>query len=537
MEPIQSSLTNEVDSIINTLLSLNQMSGKIDYNANQELFQKVGTLAAVTNLFSYKGDHEPVLTGLTKLKNKIIDFSVHFQQANPEEVKILAEKIDEMKNLINSAQTVISKKVIPTYDSTGSSPEGIAIASVYKDLKNTCTKYFAPSDLPPPLPFWLRDDQSDQQQPVFVGTKEKVESFVAEPTAESKKPTTLPPSIRQESESQESEFSVKQQRSSPKVIEIKAPKAYEFPISKDEAKLLASEKEESKEGSLFAGRNLFSLGGILRDYKEKLEEFEEHLEKYVSSKELETVSKSEHDKLSPQASGLRGGARGGPALKATRGGPAPIKSTVKTPDVSDPQKEAAWERYETAKTQRMRSQKKLAELLFPGKEKDFDVNKLKEYQAIFTVKLNEKIKAYGEEIKYLESTKNQPVAKKVETAESIQQRKLQVLIQNLKNLASDIKTVHQAIVRLETESSKLPVLIQKKRTDMDKNEDIDQNEKLKSELGQLTKRQQAIPKEIQEQQAKLNLNKRKLQDALNTQTSDTDALLKLANVEIERLKG
>jgi|GEM_PF-6378590 len=535
MEPIQSSLTNEVDSIINTLLSLNQMSGKIDYNANQELFQKVGTLAAVTNLFSYKGDHEPVLTGLTKLKNKIIDFSVHFQQANPEEVKILAEKIDEMKNLINSAQTVISKKVIPTYDSTGSGPEGIAIASVYKDLKNTCTKYFAPSDLPPPLPFWLRDDQSDQQQPVFVGTKEKVESFVAEPTAESKKPTTLPPSIRQESDVTESEFSVKQNRS-PNVIEIKAPKAYEFPISNDEAKLLASQKEESKEGSLFAGRNLFTLGGILRDYKEKLEDFETHLEKYVSSKELETVSKSEHDKLSPQTLGLRGGARGGPAPKATRGGPAAIKSTFKT-EVNDPQKDAAWERYETAKTQRMRSQKKLAELLFPGKEKDFDVNKLKEYQAIFTVKLNEKIKAYSEEIKYLESIKNQPVAKKVETAESIQQRKLQVLIQNLKNLASDIKTVHQAIVRLETESSKLPVLIQKKRTDMDKNEDIDQNEKLKSELGQLTKRQQAIPKEIQEQQAKLDLNKRKLQDALNTQTTDTDALLKLANVEIERLKG
>lgn len=528
-------LNNEVDSIINTLLSLNQVSGKIDYNANLDLFQRIHTLSTVTNLFSYKGNHETALLGLTKLKNRIINFSVHFQEASPDEVKVLAEKIDEMKTLINSAQTVISKKIIPTYNLAGLGPEGILIASVYKDLKNTCTNCFSPSDLPP-IPFWLREDQDLEQLPAFVGTKEKIESFVSEDKTESKKPSTLPPSIK-ESESQESDFSVKQSKS-PKIVEIKmAPKAYEFPISKEEAKLLASEKEETKEATLFAGRNLFTLSGILKDYKEKLTDFEEHLEKYVSSKELETIAKSEHDKLSPQTSGLRGGPRGGPAPMKTRGGPAPLTSTVKTAEVSDPQKDAAWERYEDAKTQRMRSQKKLAELLFPGKEKDFDVNKLKEYQAIFTSKLNEKIKAYSEEVKYLESIKNQPVAKKVETEEIIQQRKLQIAIQNLKNLSGVIKTAHQAKLRLEADLSKLPALIQKKRTEMDKNEDIDLNEKLKSELEQLTKRQKEIPKEIQEQQAKLDLNKPKLQDALNTQTTDVTALLKLVAVEIGRLGG
>ena len=530
MEPIQSNLTKHADNIIKTLTSLNEMDGKIDYNENQGLFQKI-----VTSKFNYlknyfygetEGDHVEALAGLSALKNRIMDFSEQVKKSNPENVAIIAEKIDQMKSLIVGAQIVILQKVIPSYNLEGLQNQGDAIKMVYKDLTQTCMNSISqvrsallpPSDLPP-LPFWLREDQSDQQQPAFVGTKEKIESFILEPEAESKKPSTLPPSIK----------------SQPNVIVINTPKTYQFPISKDEAKLLASEKEETKEASLFAGRNLFTIKGILKDYIEKFEDFEEQLEKYVSSKESETIAKSEHDKLSPQTSGLRGGARGGPAPMKTRGGPAPIKSKAKTVEVSDPQKDAAWERYETAKTQRMRSQKKLAELLFPDKEKDFDVNKLKEYQVIFTSKLNEKIKAYSAEIKHLESIKNQPVAKKVDTAESIQQRKLQLLIQNLKNLSGVIKTAHLSILRLEKELSILPDLIKKKRSDMDKNQDIDLNEKLKSELEQLTKRQKTIPIEIQEQQAKLDLNKPKLQDDLKTQTTDTEALLKLANIEIERL--
>ena len=539
-------LNSKADGIIKTLESLNKTAGKIDYNKNQEIFQNIET-GKFNYLKSYfyvqnDGDHVEALTGLTELKNKIMDFSKHAERITPEEVVEIAAKIDQIKNLIVGAQIVILQKVIPFYDQEGLQNQGSAIKMVYKDLTQTCMNsisrvrnaLFAPSDLPP-LPFWLQEDQSEEKQ-AFVGTKEKVESFVSEDKTESKKPSTLPPSIR-ESESQESEFSVKQKKSQPNVTVINTPKAYIFPVSKDEAKLLASEKEETKEASLFAGRNLFSLSGILKDYKEKLEDIEEHLEKYVNSKELETASKSEHDKLSPQTSGLRGGPRGGPASIITRGGPAPLKSTVKTAEVSDPQKDAAWERYEDAKTQRMRSQKKLAELLFPDKEKDFDVNKLEEYQAIFTAKLVEKIKAYSEEIKYLESIKNQPVVKKVDSAEIIQQRKLQLLIQNLKNLGSSIKTADQSIFRLEKELSNLPLLIKKKRTDIDQNQDIDQNEKLISELVQLTKRQKEIPVEIKKQQAKIESDKPKLQDALKTQTTDSEALLKLASLEIKRLGG
>ncbi len=528
-------LNNEVDSIINTLLSLNQVSGKIDYNANQNLFQRIGTLSTVTNLFSYKGDHETALTGLTRLKNRIIDFSVHFQKADPEEVANLALKIDEMKNLINSAQTVISKKVIPTYNSAGLEPEAILIASVYRDLKKTCLNYFPPSDLPPPLPFTLQEGQAEYKQP-FVGTKEKVESFVSGPEVESKKPSTLPPSIKQESESQESDFSVKQKRS-PNVVEIKVPKGYEFPISKDEAKLIASEKEETKEATLFAGRNLFTLKGILKDYKEKFDDFEENLEKFVSSKELETISKSELDKLSPQGTGLRGGSRGGPAPLKARGGPAPMKSSAKPVEVSDPQIDAAFDRYKSAKTERLNSQKKLAELLFPENEKDFDVVKLNEYKNVFVTKLKEKINAFNDEIKHLESIKNQPVAKKIETAESVQQRELQLFIQNLKNLSGSIKTAHQAIIRLEKELPTLPLKIKIKRTDIDQNEDAEKNIKLNSELEILTKRQKEIPLEIQKQQAKIEIDKPKLQNALKVQTTETESLLKLAAIEIKRLEG
>ncbi len=162
-------LNNEVNCIINTLLSLNQVYGKIDYNANQDLFQRIGTLANVTYYFSYTGDHETALLGLTKLKNRIVDFSVHFQKAGSGEVKDLALKIDQMKNLIINAEKIINEKVVPTYQLAGAGPEGILIGSVFKDLKKTCLNYLPPSDLPQPLP--NEHIKSDFIQPIVKKVK------------------------------------------------------------------------------------------------------------------------------------------------------------------------------------------------------------------------------------------------------------------------------------------------------------------------------------------------------------------------------
>lgn len=113
---MQYNIHNETDSIIKTLQSLDQVEGKIDYDAKEGTFQKVNLGYYAYYFGKSEVNNLPPQKGLEILKNRIISLSEQIAKtSSPEEFNVLMEKIEKMQILFLTANKTLLTKVLPAY--------------------------------------------------------------------------------------------------------------------------------------------------------------------------------------------------------------------------------------------------------------------------------------------------------------------------------------------------------------------------------------------------------------------------------------
>lgn len=132
MEPY--TLNQNIDSIIKTLESMNELKGKGEYSLDKETFQNLGYFGRSTIY-----DGVPIQKGLEILQNKINNLSDKVIDAEPGELYYLSKKIDQIFELILKGNKTLLDSVIFSY---GKKDDGqvLAITLQINELAKTSAK-------------------------------------------------------------------------------------------------------------------------------------------------------------------------------------------------------------------------------------------------------------------------------------------------------------------------------------------------------------------------------------------------------------
>lgn len=161
-------LNSEADSILYTLKSLDQLSGKLVYDKKQGVFEE-GELGNALVSYIYGISDSNIHDGLKDLKMKIKNFSEHIITTNSVELIALSKKITEIETHFLKTQDILFTKISPSYntdnqwkwtitDDKSQSEESILNSEIADltesviELRHTIEKNMkiALGDLPPP---------------------------------------------------------------------------------------------------------------------------------------------------------------------------------------------------------------------------------------------------------------------------------------------------------------------------------------------------------------------------------------------------